>query len=50
MNEWLSTYLNLDPLLLTKLLSSLLIILLLWLLRLLTVQIINHQIEDVRAR
>ena len=50
MNEWLSTYLNLDPALLGKLLSSVLIVLVLWLVRLLAVQIINHRIEDVRTR
>jgi small-conductance mechanosensitive channel len=49
-NEWLSTFLEVESQQLTKLLNSLVIILLLWLLRLLAVQIINHRIENIRVR
>jgi small-conductance mechanosensitive channel len=49
-NQWLPSYLDLSAELEIKLISSLIIILLLWLLRLLIVRLIDRQITDIRAR
>lgn len=49
-NQWLPSHLNLSPELQTRLISSLIIIVLLWLLRLLIVQLIDRRITDIRVR
>jgi len=50
LNQWLPSHLNLSPELQTRLISSLIIILLLWLLRLLIVRLIDRRITDIRTR
>ena len=49
-NQWLPSYLDLSSELETRLISSLVIILLLWLFRLLIVQFANRRLKDIRTR
>ena len=50
LNQWLPSYLNLSPELETRLISSFIIIVLLWLLRLLIIQFVDRRITDIRTR
>jgi small-conductance mechanosensitive channel len=47
--DWIHTYLRLNPELQTKLIGSLAIILVIWLLRLLTIRLVSRQTDDARV-